>query len=83
MRLSFDLSPVATSVFFNRFLFGGLVKKNIFVRSDISGVVALGFLVAGTSSIAGDKHDKMKMESEKCYGVAKEGMSDCKQKRRA
>lgn len=54
------------------------MKKNIAVRSAIAGVVALGFLAAGTPSMAGDKHGKMKMEGEKCYGIAKAGMNDCK-----
>lgn len=54
------------------------MKKNLAVRSAIAGVVALGFLAAGTPSMAGDKHGKMKMEGEKCYGIAKAGMNDCK-----
>ncbi len=54
------------------------MKKNIALRSAVAGVVALGFLAAGTPSMAGDGHGKMKMEGEKCYGVAKAGMNDCK-----
>lgn len=55
------------------------MKKNIALQSAIAGVVALGFLAVGTPSIAdGGKHGKMKMEGEKCYGVAKAGMNDCK-----
>ncbi|MDA0690764.1 MAG: DUF2282 domain-containing protein [Nitrospinae bacterium] len=54
------------------------MKKNIALRSAVAGVVALGFLVAGTPSMAGDKHEKMKMEGEHCYGIAKAGMNDCK-----
>ena len=54
------------------------MKKNIVLRSAIAGVVALGFLAAGTPSMAGDDHGKMKMDGEKCYGVAKAGMNDCK-----
>ena len=54
------------------------MKKNIAVRSAIAGVLALGFLAAGTPSMAGGDHGKMKMEGEKCYGIAKAGMNDCK-----
>ena len=55
------------------------MKKNIAVRSAIAGVVALGFLAIGTPSMAGDgMKGKMKMEGEKCYGIAKAGMNDCK-----
>jgi uncharacterized membrane protein len=56
------------------------MKKNLALRSAIAGVVALGFLAAGTPSMAGDgmMKGKMKMEGEKCYGVAKAGMNDCK-----
>jgi len=55
------------------------MKKNIALQSAIAGVIALGFLAVGTPSIAdGGKHGKMKMEGEKCYGVAKAGMNDCK-----
>ncbi len=54
------------------------MKKNISISSAIAGVVALGFLATGTPSMAGDKHGKMKMEGEKCYGIAKAGMNDCK-----
>jgi len=56
------------------------MKKNIALRSAIAGVVALGFLAAGTPSMAGDEmmKGKMKMEGEKCYGIAKAGMNDCK-----
>jgi uncharacterized membrane protein len=51
------------------------MKKNIALQSAIAGVVALGFLATGTPSMA---DGKMKMEGEKCYGVAKAGMNDCK-----
>ncbi len=51
------------------------MKKNIAVRSAIAGVLALGFLAVGTPSMA---DGKMKMEGEKCYGIAKAGMNDCK-----
>jgi uncharacterized membrane protein len=54
------------------------MKKNIALQSAIAGVVALGFLAVGTPSIADGKHGKMKMEGEKCYGIAKAGMNDCK-----
>lgn len=54
------------------------MKKNIVLRSAVAGVVALGFLAAGTPSMAGDGHGKMKMDGEKCYGIAKAGMNDCK-----
>lgn len=55
------------------------MKKNIALRSAIAGVVALGFFAAGTPSMADDgKHGKMKMEGEKCYGIAKAGKNDCK-----
>ena len=56
------------------------MKKKIALRSAIAGVVALGFLAAGTPSMAGDEmmKGKMKMEGEKCYGIAKAGMNDCK-----
>jgi len=54
------------------------MKKNIALQSAIAGVVALGFLATGTPSMADGKHGKMKMEGEKCYGVAKAGMNDCK-----
>jgi uncharacterized membrane protein len=49
------------------------MKKNIALQSAIAGVVALGFLATGTPSMA---DGKMKMEGEKCYGVAKAGMND-------
>jgi uncharacterized membrane protein len=54
------------------------MKKNIALRTAVAGVVALGLLAVGTPSMAGGKHDKMKMDGEKCYGVAKAGMNDCK-----
>ena len=56
------------------------MKKNVALRSAIAGVIALGFLAAGTPSMAGDEmmKGKMKMEGEKCYGIAKAGMNDCK-----
>jgi uncharacterized membrane protein len=54
------------------------MKKNIALQSAIAGVVALGFLATGTPSMAGGDHGKMKMKGEKCYGVAKAGMNDCK-----
>lgn len=56
------------------------MKKNFALRSAIAGVVALGFLAAGTPSMAEGDHGKMKMkmEGEKCYGIAKAGMNDCK-----
>lgn len=56
------------------------MKKNIVLRSAVAGVVALGFMTAGTPAMAGDgmMKGKMKMEGEKCYGIAKAGMNDCK-----
>ena len=56
------------------------MKKNFALRSAIAGVVALGFLAVGNPTMAGDEHGKMKMkmEGEKCYGIAKAGMNDCK-----
>jgi len=56
------------------------MKKKLALQSAIAGVVALGFLATGTPSMAGDgmMKGKMKMEGEKCYGIAKAGMNDCK-----
>lgn len=56
------------------------MKKNAALRSAVSGVIALGFLAVSTSSMAGDgmMKGKMKMDGEKCYGIAKAGMNDCK-----
>ena len=56
------------------------MKKKLALQSAIAGVVALGFLAAGTPSMAGDgmMKGKMKMEGEKCYGIAKAEMNDCK-----
>jgi uncharacterized membrane protein len=55
------------------------MKKDLALRSAIAGIIALG--VVGTSgSVFGEmgkmgmKHDGM----EKCYGVGKAGMNDCK-----
>ena len=57
---------------------GGLMKKKASLSSAVAGVIALGFLATGSPSMAGDGHKKMKMDGEKCYGIAKAGMNDCK-----
>ena len=52
------------------------MKKDLALRSAIAGVITLGFLAVGGPSMA---DDMMKMDGlEKCYGVAKAGMNDCK-----
>ena len=51
------------------------MNKNLSLQAAVAGVVALGFLTAGNPSMA---DEKMKMDGEKCYGIAKAGKNDCK-----
>lgn len=58
------------------------MKKNTVMSSAIAGVLALGLMAAGSPSSAVEKMDKMEGMSaegmEKCFGIAKAGMNDCK-----
>ncbi|MBI4385108.1 MAG: DUF2282 domain-containing protein [Nitrospinae bacterium] len=55
------------------------MKKNRIMSSAIAGVLALGLMAAGSPSSAVEKMEGMNPEGmEKCFGVAKAGMNDCK-----
>ncbi len=55
------------------------MKKNTVMSAAIAGVLALGLMAAGSPSSAVEKMEGMSAEGmEKCFGVAKAGMNDCK-----
>ncbi|PIQ95470.1 MAG: signal peptidase [Nitrospinae bacterium CG11_big_fil_rev_8_21_14_0_20_56_8] len=57
------------------------MKNRTICKSAVAGVLALGLMTGGASAFANEK-EKMEMMDqsgmEKCYGIAKAGMNDCK-----
>lgn len=55
------------------------MQKSTMIRNAVADLFAAGLLSAGSAAMADKDHGGMGMKNmEKCFGIAKAGMNDCK-----